>query len=54
MQKPKRAIMCPNAISVDEYHGYECSVTGDSCIYLFPFLSNPCAMCDNDTEQANS
>lgn len=27
---------CLYAIETDEYHGYECSVSGGACMYLYP------------------
>ncbi|MEE1482882.1 MAG: hypothetical protein UF322_10300 [Agathobacter rectalis] len=27
---------CSYAIETDEYHGFECSVSGGACMYLYP------------------
>lgn len=27
---------CLYAIETDEYHGFECSVSGGACMYLYP------------------
>lgn len=27
---------CKYAKETDEYHGWECEITGSSCLYLFP------------------
>ncbi len=27
---------CSYAIKTDEYHGFECSVSGGACMYLYP------------------
>ena len=27
---------CSYAIETDEYHGFECSVSGEACMYLYP------------------
>lgn len=40
--KPLRATGCKCAIETDEYHGWECEVTGDACAYLTP-NSKACA-----------
>ena len=29
---------CPNAKSTDEYHGWECKITGGECAFIFPNL----------------
>ena len=27
---------CPNAKPTDQYHGWECKITGGECMYFFP------------------
>jgi len=27
---------CKSAIPCDQYHGYECNVSGSSCVFIFP------------------
>ena len=27
---------CKCAVATDEYHGWECSITGGACMFLFP------------------
>lgn len=27
---------CLCAIKTDEYHGFECSISGGACMYLYP------------------
>ncbi|MBQ3543444.1 MAG: hypothetical protein IJA34_00405 [Lachnospiraceae bacterium] len=43
---------CPYAVSTDEYHGWECSITGDSCLYLFP--TSNCEYLDKNEEDTDN
>ena len=29
---------CPNAKPTDQYHGWECKITGGECAFLYPNL----------------
>ena len=40
--KPLHSSGCKCAVETDEYHGWECEVTGGACVYLFP-NSKACA-----------
>ena len=33
---------CLCAIKTDEYHGFECSVSGGACMYLYPEFKKMC------------
>lgn len=46
---------CPNAKPTDEYHGYECKITGGACNFLFPNLELCQAMFgDEETEEEDN
>lgn len=40
--RPMKSPGCSCAIETDEYHGWECTVTGGACMYIFP-SSKACA-----------
>lgn len=35
-QESEKMKICPNAKSTDQYHGWECKITGGECMFLFP------------------
>lgn len=43
---------CSYAIPTDEYHGWECSITGDSCLYLIP--TSNCGYLDENEEDTDN
>lgn len=42
--------ICPNAKSTDQYHGWECKITGGECMFLFPNY-NACQSMYEDNEK---
>lgn len=45
---------CPNAKPTDEYHGYECKITGGECMFLFPnYKACQSLYDDEETEDDN-
>jgi len=44
---------CKCAIQTDEYHGWECEVTGGACMFLFPD-SKMCAEMFGEGPDANN
>lgn len=50
--KPLRATGCKCATETDEYHGWECEVTGGACAFLTP-NSKACASNFGEGPDAN-
>ena len=44
---------CTCAIATDQYHGWECSITGDECMFLVP-NSKRCAEMYDEGPDANN
>lgn len=44
--------LCACAIETDEYHGYECEITGGACMYLTP-NQDACAEAYGEVEHTN-
>lgn len=44
---------CACAKSTDEYHGWECEITGGACMYLYP-SSKQCAIDYGEGPDANN